>query len=293
MIILDYNQVMIAKIMEEYGKHIDETPLEINIFRSCVLNTIRNLNVKFRSQYGELIIATDGKRSWRKEVFAPYKANRKKSRDTSKIDWSLIFSSLSTVREEIKDFFPYRVINVDGAEADDVIGTLSTDAALKPDKYTNRNILILSGDKDFIQLQKHRNTVKIDQYDPVKKKFITSDDPILFMKEHLIKGDVGDGIPNFLSPDNSFVDSIRQKSITTKNLQVWLAHSIPEDFCTEETLRNYRRNEQLIDLEFTPVEIKRKIIEEYESQADKDRSKMFSFMIKNRLKVLTESITDF
>lgn len=292
MIILDLNQVMIANIMALYGKHIGKTPIELDLFRSTTLNTIRALYKKFQPEYGELIIAADGKRSWRKDIFPYYKANRKKSRETSDIDWALIFSNLNTVREELKENFPYRVIHIDSAEADDVIGTLVIDFSQRilPQK---EKILILSGDKDFIQLQRYNTSVQVKQYDPINKKYITSSDPVVFMKEHLIKGDAGDGIPNFLSPDNSFVDGIRQKPITKKNLNDWLLKDVEELCSDEEKLRNFKRNEALINLQNTPQTIKDRILQEYDSQSGKDRSKIFNYFIKNRLKVLMESINDF
>lgn len=286
MIIIDLTQVMIANIMALYGKHIADTPIELDLFRSTTLNTIRSFNVKFSKKYGDMIIATDGKRSWRRDVFPQYKANRKKSRSQSDIDWSLIFNNLNTIRDEIKEYFPYKVINVDEAEADDVIATLVINASQNTPR---EDILILSGDKDFIQLQAFDN---VKQYDPVKKSFIKSDDPQLFLKEHIIKGDVGDGIPNFLSPDNSFVDSIRQKSVTQKNLAAWLTMP-PEDFCTEETVNYYLRNKTLIDLTMIPDRVRDKVLIEFQNQEGKDRSKIFNYMVKNKLKVLLESINDF
>lgn len=291
MIILDLNQVMIANIMALYGKHLGNSPIELDLFRSTTLNTIRSLYKKFQPEYGELIIAADGRRSWRKDIFPYYKANRKKNRESSDIDWGLIFNNLNIVREELKEVFPYRVIHIDNAEADDIIGTLVTEFSNKilPKK---ENILILSGDKDFIQLQAYNSSVAVKQFDPINKKYMSNDNPKLFMKEHIIKGDIGDGIPNFLSSDNSFVDSIRQKPVTKKNLSEWL-HAKPEDFCNSEMLRNYKRNEALIDLSMTPQSIKDKIMNEYEIQSGKDKSKIFNYFVKNRLKVLMESINDF
>lgn len=289
MIILDLNQVMIANIMALYGKHLGAKPIELDLFRSTTLNTIRALYKKFGHEYGDLVIACDGKNSWRRSVFPFYKANRRKSRETSDIDWSLVFYNLNTVREELKEIFPYRVICVEGAEADDVIGTIVyhfNDNILNADK-----ILILSGDKDFVQLQSCQNAV-VKQFDPINKKYVKSDNPEKFMKEHIFRGDVGDGIPNFLSPDNSLADGIRQKSIMKKKLDVWLSQPVQE-FCDDEMLRNYYRNKTLIDLSQTPTRIQSEILSEFDSQAGKDRSKLFNYFIKNKLKVLMESINDF
>lgn len=291
MIILDLNQVMIANIMAMYGRHIGKTPIELDLFRSIVLNTIRSLNKKFKGDFGELVIATDGKRSWRKEVFPYYKANRKKNREESDIDWSLIFNCLNTVRDEIKEFFPYRVIHIDHAEADDIIGTLVKELADRPLGPVEK-ILILSGDKDFIQLQRYNSSVVVKQFDPINKKYISADDPRRFMREHILKGDVGDGIPNFLSSDESLAEGIRQKPVTKKVLEEWSIKD-PSSETDEEKLRNFKRNEVLIDLSNTPQSIQDQIMKEYNEQAGKNRSHLMNYMIKNRLKVLMESISDF
>ena len=291
MIIVDLNQVMISNIMALYGKHISKTPIELELFRSITLNTIRSLYKKFHQQYGEMVVATDGKHSWRKSVFPQYKANRKKNRNNSDIDWQLIFTNLNIVREEIKEYFPYRVIHIDSAEADDVIGTIVQEFSSNPGVEII-NILILSGDKDFIQLQRYNSGVHVEQYDPVNKKFIKSENPESYVKEHILKGDLGDGIPNFLSPDNSFVDGIRQKPVSKKKLDLWTSQQ-PEEFCNEEMLRNYKRNQTLIDLSMIPLDLRKKIMDEYHAESGKDKSKLFNYMIKNKLKMLMENINDF
>lgn len=288
MIILDLNQVMISNIMALYGKHIDANPIEIDLFRSVVLNNIRFLNMKFKAEYGDLVIASDGKKSWRKEIFPYYKANRKKKRKESDIDWSKIFECLNTVRDEIKQFFPYPVINVESAEADDVIAVLvkKTIAENKENK-----ILILSGDKDFIQLHRYTSAI-VKQYDPINKKYVKSSNPEHYMREHILKGDIGDGIPNFLSPDDCLVNGIRQKPIMKKKLSSWIIQD-PSSFCDEVQYRNYKRNQILIDLDNTPQKICDHILSEYDQQQGKGRSQIFNYMVKNRLKVLMESIGDF
>lgn len=294
MIILDLNQVMISNIMALYGKHIDDKPIEIDLFRSVVLNNIRFLNMKFKSEYGKLIIASDGRGSWRKDVFPYYKANRKKKRQESTIDWSKIFDCLNTVRDEIKHFFPYPVINVDSAEADDVIGVLVKDvASQQKQEYENeKKILIISGDKDFIQLQKYNSIFTVKQYDPINKKYIKTEDPSRYIKEHILKGDTGDGIPNFLSPDDCLVNGIRQKPIMKKKLSSWVNED-PKLFCDDIQYRNYKRNQLLIDLDNTPKKICDNIMKEYDNQKGKGRSQIFNYMVKNRLKMLMESIGDF
>jgi hypothetical protein len=283
MIIVDLSQVMISNLMVQLGNHTN-TELEEDLLRHMILNSIRSYNQKFKNEYGEMIIACDAGNNWRKQIFPYYKANRRKNREKSELNWAQIFDTLGKVREELKEYFPYRVIQVDGAEADDIIGTL-VDAF----GNTSEKILIMSGDKDFVQLQKYMN---VKQYDPVQKKWRTTNDPDRFVKEHIMRGDTGDGIPNFLSADNTFVIGGRQKPLSQKKLDSWI-NMDPREFCDENMLRGYLRNQQLVDLNFIPEKLRSEIVTEYEAQAGKGRGKLFNYFIEKRLKNLLESINEF
>jgi len=270
--------------MSQIGSHTDV--LEENLIRHSVLNTIRSLNMKFGNEYGELVIATDNKRYWRKEVFPHYKASRKKAREESEIDWNLLFGTINTVKEEIIENFPYKVIDVDGAEADDVIGVLCKNYS------TMEPVLILSSDKDFIQLQRYPN---VKQYSPMMKKFVKHHNPMEYIREHTIKGDRGDGIPNFMSDDDTFVaENKRQKPISKKKLEVWLDLSKkPEELFNEDQLAGYKRNELLVDLTNTPSDIELAILEEFKKTPKGNMQKVFNYFIKNRMSVLRESLQEF
>jgi len=288
MIIIDLSQVMISNLMAQLGSYTN-AKIEEGLIRHMVLNSIRAYNMKFGKEYGDIVIACDDRNYWRRTIFPYYKAHRKKAREESDIDWTAVFEALNRIREELKEYLPYRVIQVDGAEADDVIGTL----VHKYGKYicsaSDEKILILSGDKDFVQLQTYSN---VDQYDPVRKKYIKNKDPEKFLYEHIIRGDKGDGIPNFLSADNCIVVGDRQRSITAKKLDVWLTQK-PEQYCDENMLRNFNRNKQLIDLSNIPQWVRDNVLNEYEAQKDKGRQHMFNYFIKFKLKGLMESINDF
>ena len=281
MIIVDLNQVMISTLMMQIGNH-KNIKLEEDLVRHMVLNSLRAHKVKFSAEYGEMVIACDDKNYWRKQVYPYYKANRKKEREASELDWNTLFESLNNIRQELKDYFPYKVIQVDHAEADDII------AVLVKEYHSQGKLLILSGDKDFGQLQKYPN---VTQYSPVLKKYISCTNPDLFLKEHILKGDSSDGIPNFLSEDNVFVMGIRQSPVTSKRLAGWILQE-PEQFCNEAMLRNYKRNQRLIDLEFVPDDIKTQTLEQYNTQI-KDRSKLFNYFIQYQLKNLMEHINEF
>jgi 5'-3' exonuclease len=189
---------------------------------------------------------------------------------------------MNKIRAELKEFFPYRVIDIESAEADDIIATL-----VRTNPF--EMILILSGDKDFIQLHSYGN---VKQYDPVRKKYIKHDNPDRYLAEHILKGDSGDGVPNVLSSDNCFVVGERQKPLTQKKIDALLELGL-EGKSDHPLARNFMRNKQLIDLTMIPKEINAKVIESYDSQDGKDRSKLMNYFIANRLKNLTEHISEF
>jgi len=284
MLVIDFSQVMLSNIMVQIGNHTN-AQLDENMVRHMVLNSIRMYKTKFGPEYGELVIACDASNYWRRTLFPYYKANRKKSQAASELDWKAIFECLNKIRDELLTVFPYRVIRVDTAEADDIIGTLAKEFG-----NTSEKILIISGDKDFQQLQSYMN---VKQYNPVLKKFITCNDPSKFLKEHIIKGDSGDGIPNFLSDDNCLVVGTRQKPVTQKKLDEYLKKN-PEEFCQTLTqLRNYKRNQQLIDLSKIPESVSGSIMEEYNKQANKKAPELMNYFIQHKLKNLMEHINEY
>jgi hypothetical protein len=279
MIIVDFNQVMISNLMMQLGNHTN-TPLEEGLLRHMVINSLRSYKQKFGDEYGEMIIACDDKNYWRKQIFPYYKANRKKARDSSELDWSLIFDVFNKIKSEIKEYFPYRVVQVEHAEADDIIATLSV--------YLTGKVLILSGDKDFVQLQKH---LWIRQYDPIRKKWITCDDPEKYLFNHILKGDAGDGIPNILSDDDTFVTEKRQRPLTQKRIDAIYNDGI---FMLDSAAdKNYRRNRDLVDLSCVPKHITESILSKYDEEEGKGRDKLFNYFIKYKLKHMMENIGEF
>ena len=278
MVIVDFNQVMISNLMMQLGNHTN-IPLEEGLFRHMVINSLRSYKQKFQHEYGEIVIACDDRNYWRKQVFPYYKANRKKNRDASEINWAQVFDIFNKIKGEIKDNFPYRVIQVESAEADDIIATLVTE-------NNNETILILSADKDFVQLQKYA-TVK--QYDPIRKKWIKEDNPQQYLYEHILRGDQGDGIPNILSDDDTFVTDKRQKPMTQKKMDIFKSEGISQEMLK----RNFARNELLVDLTKIPDNIRNSVINKYNEENGKDRSKLFNYFISHNLKLLMDSVGDF
>ena len=278
MIIVDINQIMISNLMVTI--HRDNLELGEDLIRHMVLNSLRGHNKKFRKQYGEMVIACDSGNVWRKQIFPNYKAGRKANRAKSEHDWEYIFDLLSKVKNEIKQFLPYKVIEVESVEADDIIAVLC--------KRTNEKVLILSGDKDFIQLHNDR----IKQYNPVLNKFVgQGENPSLYIREHILKGDRSDGIPNVLSDDNVFIEGRRQRPLSKKKIEAWCNEIVPT--FNEEEQKNYDRNKQLIDLGCIPRELEDKINREFDTFEVATRDKILGYFINKKLKTLIESIDEF
>jgi hypothetical protein len=280
MILIDLNQVLLAGLMAQISNK--SVNLEEDLIRHLILNIIRTHVKNFKGEYGEVVLCCDNRKYWRKEYFPYYKAGRKKTREKSNLDWHLIFSMLDKFKQELRESFPYKVIDVENAEADDIIGTLA------PRQSVHEKVLIISSDGDFIQLQKYKN---VKQYNPIQKKFIKSVNPTLELKEKIIKGDKGDGIPNILSPSDCFVRDLRQKPITKGVLEKLLSED--HNKWDENSKIGYSRNEMLIDLNMIPSELKQKIINTYEETKPATRQKMLSYFIEHKLKNLMDVIEEF
>ena len=277
MILVDMNQISLASIMMhlhmQKEKQVDE-----NMVRHMILNSLRMYRSRFVSEFGELVLCYDSRHYWRRDYFPEYKHSRRKGREKDTKDWDNIFSCLNKIKEEIKNNMPYKFLEVYGAEADDIIATLCSESS--------DEVMILSGDKDFIQLQKYPN---VKQYSPITKKMINGINADDYLKEHVLKGDTSDGVPNVLSPDNSFVDGIRQKPLSKKKIAAMIDGNFPND----EVKRNFQRNKTLIDLGCVPEELRSEILHIYKEAPENSRSKILNYFIKQRLKTLTESIGEF
>ena len=281
MILVDLNQVLLAGLMAQISAQ-KNTTLNEDLIRHMVLNIIRTHVKNFKGEYGEVVLCCDNRKYWRKEYFPFYKANRKKTREKSDLDWHLIFDMLAKFKQELRETFPYKVIDVEGAEADDIIGTLV------PLYCRNEKILILSSDGDFLQLQNYPN---VKQYNPSLKKYVKSENPPLELKEKIIRGDKGDGIPNIFSPGDCFVRELRQKPITKNILDKLLKEESKDQ---EESIRtNWIRNATLIDLSFIPNEIRERIINTYDETKPASRQKLLNYFMEHKLKNLMDVIEEF
>ncbi|GAG49489.1 unnamed protein product, partial [marine sediment metagenome] len=80
MILVDFNQVMIATIMINLRK---APAIEVDLVRHMVLNTLRSYRIRFGQKYGELVLCHDSRDPWRRDIFPLYKANRAKQKESS------------------------------------------------------------------------------------------------------------------------------------------------------------------------------------------------------------------
>ena len=279
MIIIDMNQISLASLMMDMNMRRSNT-VDEGMVRHMILNSIRMYRQQFHNDYGEVVLTYDSKHYWRREVFPQYKAGRKKGRENDKKDWDAIFNCLNKIKAEFRENLPYKYLEVYVAEADDIIATLC--------KNYSEKIMIISGDKDFIQLQKYPN---VEQFSPILKKHVNGHDPNTYIKEHILKGDTSDGIPNVLSPDNTFVDGLRQRPLGRKKIENWLSKDI--DDLNDEVKRNYQRNDKLINLDNVPEILEKVIMDEFTKAPCGDRSKLLNYFIQSRLKNLTNEIGEF
>lgn len=279
MILVDYSGIAISNIFAQ------KVSVSENMVRHMILNSLRMYNLKYRKQYGTMVIACDGG-SWRKQIYPQYKAARKTSREASGLDWKEFFRILSMVRDEIKEHLPYKVIHIDNIEADDIIGALTE----KTQNFgQNEPVMIISADKDFIQLQQYSN---VSQFSPMTKSLVKEKNAVKYLFEHIIRGDSADGIPNVLSPDNTFVDKIRQKPVSAKKIEQWNAsYSQLDKVMDEATYRNFQRNQALIDLSKVPQDKKALIINTFESV--KPNSNILNYLISKQCTQLIECAEEF
>jgi len=277
MILLDYNQIALSNIIVQ---KVDDEAL----IRHMILNSIRMYNKRHRKEYGQMVICADGMNTWRKNYYPEYKASRKKSRDSSGMDWNAIFNALNLVREEIKENLPYKVMHMEGCEADDHIGVLTH---FTQEFGNDEPVMIISSDKDFIQLQRYKN---VKQWSPIQKKAVVDKNPRKYLWEHICRGDKGDGIPNVLSPDDCFTSELRQTPLQQKLIDTWLED---ESIMPTEVQRNFQRNKTLIDLTQIPEVVSRTIINNFNEQKTAHKMKVLNYLIKKRCNMLIESVEEF
>lgn len=288
MIIIDYSGIVMAAIHTDLKNKRD---INADFIRHLILNKIRMYNKKYRAEYGEMVLVLDcthgaGNSNWRYDYFKHYKANRKKAREASKLDWNAIFDIIAEITAEIKKYFPYKILQVPHTEADDIIGWICEF------KEIFEPVMIVSGDKDFRQLQRYKG---VKQFSPIVKKLLVEPKPLMYIKEHTIRGDVSDGVPNVLSPENQFVaTNPRQKSITEKLLTEWMMKPVAQ-IClgNPELAKRFETNAKMIDLSLLPQKYKDLISEDFDKPIIGKANRLYSFFIKKRMRIMLDSLDEF
>ena len=297
MIILDYSQVALASVLQfqsELQKG-SSNPEAVNIIRHAVLTGVKGYKKRYGPNYGQVVIACDGKNYWRKSLFPHYKAGRKATRDKSSLDWHMIFDTMSSIRDDITEHFPYKVLHFDHIEADDIIGVLckwlqsneTVDHGVFEDLQP---VMIVSSDGDFKQLHKYSN---VEQWSPIQKKKVLCLDPAGYLAEHIAKaGD--DGIPNVLSPDDVFVkEDLRQTPMRAKILKEFVAKG-RKACTTDEQRAAWDRNNALINLDMIPEKIQEEIITAYLNNNPKgNKMAIYNYLVKHRCRLLLNEIEEF
>lgn len=298
MIILDYSQVCLANVFQfqaDLKKTNTDKEKAVNIIRHAILTGIKFYKKKYGNQYGEMVLACDGKQYWRKEIFPFYKAGRKATRDKSDMDWTLVFDTMSEIRQDLVEHFPYKVLHFDRVEADDIIGTLckwtQTNGTIDHGMFEDKQpVMIVSSDGDFKQLHKYDN---VKQWSPIQKKVVECADPIAYLAQHIAKaGD--DGIPNILSADNVLVtEGVRQGKMTAAKLERFV--TMGRDACeNDDQRRNWDRNNALINLDMIPEDIATAIIDTYEGSKPKgNKMSIYNYLVKHRCRLLLDEIEEF
>jgi|LWDU01.1.fsa_nt_gi hypothetical protein len=282
MILIDASQMFIANMMVHLN--YNDNVINEKAYKFSIYNSILNYKKKHSSRYGDIVICIDSKLPWRREVFDNYKAVRRKNKasKTSTVNWSDVYDMLGKVTNELIEHFPFKVVVCSRTEADDIIGVLAS--------RIKEKTLIVSSDKDYFQLHKYDH---IKQYSPMARKLVAPESSgSNYLREHIIRGDKGDGIPNILSPDSVFVDGGRQTPITKNKVDEWLGKD-PSTFLNEEELRNFQRNELLIDFDMIPKDITENILSAYQEAVINPRSKLLNFFIETRQKDLMSEIDNF
>lgn len=259
--------------------------LSESMVRHVALSQILHYKKKY-SKFGKPILCLDSRHYWRKDEFKYYKQNRKKARAKSTMDWDLFFEYFNKVKQELKDYVPYIVLDVDKCEADDTIYLLAMKA--------QEPVMIVSADKDFLQIQVHKKNVK--QYSPMVKKLISLNTNSYSLIEHIIRGDSSDGIPNIKSDADVFLcDDKRQKSITAVLVNDAERLDRTELICENKVqLEAFKRNQLLIDMSNIPENYKKIIRDTYKDALDNPpKDKLKTYFIKYRMRLLFNKITEF
>lgn len=256
------------KISEDLNLQTDENldPMTIEEFRdSFTGHFIYGLDEIVRTHYpihsgSNYLFCMDCKRPevWRRSVFTGYKHNRESMK--KKFSYSSIDEWVYRWIVDHSEKCGSRHIKVNGAEADDVFGTM---VPYLLNKYQDIDVLIISGDSDLLQLGNDR-VMQIDSHGEMvtiaKKleKFKVSFDPTPenYLRFKIMIGDTSDGIPSIkygkCGP--------KKAESLIKNIDEMVKFIKSE----KEISEAFIRNATIIDLKHTPKILTESIVKEWE-----------------------------
>ena len=275
MLLIDASNLFYSEAQDFFGNTKEKMTMES--VRFVLTNRLASVARDMRKFGKDRVLAFDDRQYWRRSVFPHYKASRAEQREKSSFDWDKFFDFYTIYKEELREHFPFKSLQVEGAEADDII------AILAPRMAVAEEVCIWSSDTDDLQLQNLDPRIK--QFSYIKKKMITPASEKYNLFDHVVRGDATDGIPNIYSDAGHFVnpDRKRQKSIKATDVAEWQRHAHePEKFCSEAMLARYKQNRTLIDYRYIPADVSSAIIEAYDS-ATAPTGKIFGYMVQNKL----------
>lgn len=292
-LIFDFSQIAYSAKFQTDGKGSDLW--QLNLWRSVVLKMLKKHIKNFNPD--DVVLAMDGKHSWRKDVDEYYKKNRYESKKDNN-DWISFYSEMNNFIDELINIFPYKCIKLENVEGDDIIAILT--------QKIPGEIVIISSDHDLTQLMLYNKNITI--FNPIKNEeipFYSESELKLIQETHIIKGDTGDGVPNIFSDRNTFtVKGKRQKVTSSKKLNSILERGINDylklDTTTsikekEKIIKNYQLNYKLVVLKLDniPNNHIENVMNEYNKKIVYDVENIKSYLKSKRMVTLFENINEF
>ena len=172
--------------------------LTYSFFRS-----FRPIVEKFNADLAYFVL--EGRPKHRSGEYQHYKSNRKPQPDSF---WRQYREILSVMQK-----LPVVQIRHPDYECDDVIANLA-----KHHCDSGNDVIIVSGDSDFIQVFDNMNPEKVKIYHPIKKAFVANPDYV-YLDWKALRGDVSDNIPGIRGVgDKTATKIIKDSALLEKTL---------------------------------------------------------------------------
>ena len=258
----------------------------LDFWRHTLFNSI--LTKKKIIKPDEIVLAIDSK-SWREDYFPYYKARRKIKKQQDEIDYQFFYDASNKMIEEIKQYFPWKVIKENSCEGDDILTILAYEL------HKENEIVLLSSDKDIKQLLVLNN---VSFYSYRNDQFESVDNPLEYSLRLILGGDFGDDIPNVLSDSDTFItEGKRQKQCGSKKVDKILEEGITEFIERNKLQENWKRNKTLIELseQTIPENLWNNVLTQYKmyDNVKPDFINILTFLQNNNLRSLQDKIEEF